>query len=91
MLSCKQATKIYLKSLDAKISFSERFLLIFHILICKACRKFKSQIDFIKKAFSKLAKQNQIDTTVKLNPKIKEEIKCQLDAEQKLKKKLSAS
>ena len=78
MLSCKKATKIYLKSLDTKISIIERILLIFHINLCPDCKKFKQQILFLKKSVNKLAKIQQNNEEIVLNPKIKEEIRKQL-------------
>lgn len=53
MLNCKQATFLYSKSLDTKITFYERLKLFMHFLMCKNCRQFAKQIKNIEENLNK--------------------------------------
>jgi hypothetical protein len=49
---CKDATYLSTKAEYSKLSFSEKFLFSFHLVICKYCRRFVEQTqklqDFLK-------------------------------------------
>ncbi|MDA0658567.1 MAG: zf-HC2 domain-containing protein [Planctomycetota bacterium] len=44
MLSCKDMTKLISDSLEAKISVRRRMELWLHIMMCRMCRRFRSNI-----------------------------------------------
>ncbi len=59
---CKDATLLMTKSSFSSLSFSEKILLTFHTLICKYCRRFKSQTQIIGRFF----KSNSEESTFQL-------------------------
>lgn len=56
MMSCKEATELMSQAQDRELSLSERTALKVHLALCKGCRNFDTQIDFIRRAFQRLAK-----------------------------------
>lgn len=50
MLSCRDATRLMSEAQDRKLSLSERLQLEMHVLICKGCTNYKSQISFLREA-----------------------------------------
>jgi len=49
MLSCEKATFLVCKREEAKLSFSERIQVAFHLSMCRFCRAFQRQSAFISK------------------------------------------
>lgn len=47
MISCKQATELVSKSLDTHLSWRERLALRSHLLMCKLCRRYNQQLQYI--------------------------------------------
>ena len=54
MLSCKEASRLLSQGLDRKLGFGERVMLRVHLAICDGCTNFKSQVEFLRKAMSRL-------------------------------------
>ena len=48
--NCREASRLQSEALDAKLSFSKRLGLWLHLLICKWCRRYGSQIEFLRNA-----------------------------------------
>lgn len=48
---CKDATYLTVKGENAPLSFSEKMLLNFHLIICKYCRRFVTQNHKITQLF----------------------------------------
>jgi len=48
--SCRDASRLQSESLDRELSFSKRFGLSLHLLICKWCRRYGKQIRFLRDA-----------------------------------------
>lgn len=44
MLNCKDATRLISDSLETKLSVRQRMGLLFHIVLCGMCRRFRSNI-----------------------------------------------
>ena len=55
---CKDATLLMTKSEFSSLSFSEKLLLNFHMLICKYCRRFKIQAQNITAFFRSSSEKN---------------------------------
>lgn len=55
MLSCKEATQLMSQKMDGKLSAMNRLSLGLHLLICRGCRNFDDQIQFIRKAVGLIA------------------------------------
>jgi len=73
MITCKEATYLISKDQQDKLGFSERFKLKLHLMMCKYCRRFLVQVNFITKAIGKM--KERID---------KQGVEIKLTDEQKL-------
>lgn len=49
MLTCKETIEMASNSLDRKLSLIERIKLKLHLLICKHCKNYTNQLNFIHK------------------------------------------
>jgi hypothetical protein len=50
MLNCKQASELMSQAQDRDISLRERLSLRLHLLVCRGCRNFFSQLDVMRAA-----------------------------------------
>jgi len=49
MLSCKEVTRLVSESLDRQLPLRQRLAVRMHLLLCKACTRYRRQLLFIKK------------------------------------------
>ncbi|WKZ56508.1 MAG: hypothetical protein QY326_07195 [Bdellovibrionota bacterium] len=54
-LSCEQYTRLLSRSLDSKLSFSERLSFYTHHILCVVCRRYRRQILLIERMAQKVA------------------------------------
>jgi predicted anti-sigma-YlaC factor YlaD len=50
MLSCKETSELVSRSLDERLSWSQRMAVRLHLLMCGACRRFVEQMGFLRRA-----------------------------------------
>ena len=50
MLSCKETSELVSRSLDERLSWSQRMAVRLHLLMCGACRRFVEQMGVIRRA-----------------------------------------
>lgn len=50
MLSCKGASTLSSEKLDRNLTFRERMALGMHLFVCRMCRRYKNQINFLRVA-----------------------------------------
>jgi hypothetical protein len=50
LLTCKDASRLQSQSQDQPLRLGERLSLRLHLLICDNCRRFKQQLDLIRRA-----------------------------------------
>ncbi len=50
MLSCKEAARLISQGHDQNIPLVKRFFLRIHLLMCRFCRRYQKQLDFIHHA-----------------------------------------
>jgi Putative zinc-finger len=50
MLSCKQSTQLMSQAQDRKLTVPERLQLEMHLALCKGCRNYRGQVDFLRQA-----------------------------------------
>ena len=50
MLTCKKASMLVSRELDAKLGFAYRVQLRFHLMICSGCHNFQKQVTFLRQA-----------------------------------------
>ena len=51
--NCRQAARLMLQEQDRELTASERAALQFHLGICAACRKFKTQAETMREAMAR--------------------------------------
>lgn len=73
MISCKEASEYAVKKSEGKLSFKQRFDLWLHQAICKMCKTFQKQIDWIDGVAPKISSNETF------SPQEKLEIKEKLD------------
>jgi len=54
MYSCEQAASLSSRAMEQPLTSTERALLSMHLMICRGCRNFTQQIDFLRRASRKL-------------------------------------
>ena len=77
MLSCKKVTELVSAMQDRKLTSGERFGMALHLMICRLCRLYKSQIDFLSRAARRLAAdpgRNQFNLTESARRRIRDTI-----------------
>jgi len=55
MYSCKQASELTCKAQDQTLSLKEQISLRMHLMMCKMCRRYAEQINFISRATQRLS------------------------------------
>ena len=58
MLTCKEASRLVSQGLDRRLGPFERLRLRLHLALCDGCANFKKQMDFLRKALSRLAERD---------------------------------
>ena len=55
MLTCKEVTRLASEKLDRPLSLRERIEFRMHLMMCVACTRFDTQMQFMRKALSRYA------------------------------------
>lgn len=76
--SCRQVTRLQSAALDGKLSCSQRLGLRIHLCLCKWCRRYGSQIEFLRTASQHEAKLDEGLQVRTLTPEARERIKRRL-------------
>lgn len=50
MLNCHQATRLMSEAQERSLKTGEKLSLRFHTMMCAACRRFGSQMDFLRRS-----------------------------------------
>lgn len=48
MLTCREATTLMSRSMDAPLRYSQRFSLWMHLSMCRFCRRYQRQLRFLR-------------------------------------------
>lgn len=56
MLNCKEVTHLLSESQDRKLTLPEKMHLEMHLVMCKGCSNFKSQMKFLREACKRYVK-----------------------------------
>jgi hypothetical protein len=59
LLSCKEVSQLVSQGLDRRLGWLERTRLRLHLAICDGCTNFNKQMQFLRKALSRLAEQSK--------------------------------
>lgn len=57
--SCKEAAKAAAEALEHQLPLHRRFALAFHLLICSACRRYRSQVVGLNRLVRRYAQEEQ--------------------------------
>jgi len=77
MISCENATLFVSQKEEHKLSISNRMKLLLHLAVCKFCRLFEQQNNFLTRQFK------HISTTLSLSEIEKEELQNKINSELK--------
>lgn len=58
MLNCKQATELMSMRMDKELTMPQRMGLRLHLMMCKGCRNFSRQMDFLRQVSSKFPQRD---------------------------------
>ncbi len=53
LTTCREASELLSQGQDRPLSLGEKFALKAHLLLCKGCRNFGKQLDFIRAAMKR--------------------------------------
>ena len=82
MLTCKEIAQLVSDALDRELPWYQRLMVHFHLLYCKACRRYRRQIRFLREAMQRYeATLASLDASAlpALDPAARERIKRDLD------------
>ena len=77
--NCREAARLQSEALDEKLTFSKRFGLSLHLLICKWCRRYGRQVRFLREAAHEHPDQLVEAMPQKLSSEARERIKKRLE------------
>jgi predicted anti-sigma-YlaC factor YlaD len=77
MKSCKDITLLVEKGKITKLSFKEKMHVKFHLMMCKLCRNFAVDSDFLDRILANLK-----PSSLKLTPEEKEKLKSSVSKSQ---------
>ncbi len=78
MISCKRATELVSHGLDERLSAGQRLRLAAHLLICSFCRRFKTQIELIRKGLEQSQEREAVGKETKLSDEEKRQMLAQI-------------
>jgi hypothetical protein len=77
---CRTATRLQSEALDHRLPFRQRFGLRVHLLLCKWCRRYGKQINFLRNAAHEHPDEMAEPVPQKLSGEARERIKRKLKA-----------
>jgi len=79
MLNCRQVTRLVSQSMEVRLPWYQRVGVRFHLLYCVWCRRYASQVQFLRKAAKGLAMETQNASASTLSPDAKEQMRKRLE------------
>jgi hypothetical protein len=79
MLNCRQVTRLVSQSMEVRLPWYQRAGVRFHLLYCVWCRRYASQVQFLRKAAKGLAMETQNASASRLSPEAKEQMRKRLE------------
>lgn len=73
--NCKEATRLQSIALDRRLPLLQRCGLRFHLLICKWCRRYRSQVTFLRRMIQEHPDQRTETTPRELSSEARERLK----------------
>ena len=78
MLNCRQATRLIAQSMDSSLPWHRRLAVRFHLLYCVWCRRYATQLRFLRKATSQLSPEELVLSSPELSREAKEQMQTRL-------------
>ena len=76
--TCVEMTRLASRSLDESLPWRVRLRMRMHWFVCRWCRRYQTQLRFLRRATHAHAEQITTQFPVALSPKARERIKCTL-------------
>ena len=57
MLNCKQAAALMSQGMDKELGMMQKMSLRFHLMMCRGCRNFSKQMEFLRRSCRKFPQQ----------------------------------
>jgi hypothetical protein len=73
-LTCKETSLLVSQSLDRKLPWGERVAVRLHLFVCEACKRFKAQTEFLRRAVRRGAEQLEEASALKLSSPARQRI-----------------
>ena len=84
MLSCRRASQLLSDAMDRRLSLGQRILLRYHLLVCRACNRFRDQLGLIRAAIGMYRDSerhvSESESSIQLSPAARERIQRALEA-----------
>jgi predicted anti-sigma-YlaC factor YlaD len=61
-MPCDQITELISQAQDVRLSRTRRFVVMVHLVYCKACRRFRKQLAILRDATSRLSDPLSVET-----------------------------
>lgn len=61
-MHCRKATRLLSEAMDRPLSLGERAALYYHLGLCRHCRQFSRQVQFMREATRRLRQRLDQDT-----------------------------
>jgi len=81
MITCKQATQLISEKLDRDLGLWQRLSLKFHLFLCRYCRKYARQLDFLRSVCTQLDQHIECNDQHSLSPESKQKLKAAIKNE----------
>jgi len=78
--SCKEATRLQSAAMDRKLTLPERLGLRLHLLLCQWCRRYGTQLKFLRSAAHQCEEHAGGELPQRLSPEARERIKEKLQS-----------
>jgi hypothetical protein len=78
MLNCKQVSRLVSQAMDAKLPWHQGLAIRFHLLYCSWCRRYASQLQFLRRASKGLSEEPIKAAAPTLSDGAKERMRKQL-------------
>lgn len=75
MITCKEATHLVSQRLDRSLSRRERIALRFHVWLCRNCRRFERQLQFLRNTLRRGLQEGQLPINKPLSSEGKNRIR----------------
>jgi len=78
MMDCQHASQLLSQSQDRPLPWPQRFGLRVHLMMCRACSRFASQLALLRQAATVLGRQVENDAAVRLSEDARDRISDRL-------------